>query len=217
MNGETVHALRGVSLLGAAGRVRGHRRTVGQREVHPAPARRRDRRAERRQRGAAGDPARVARRPRAHPSSTHPARLRLPALSSPARAHRSRERRAPDGRGRCAGSPATGACAGAAGVRRAPSSRGAPCHPALRWRDAAGGDRPRARQPAGDPARRRAHRRARRRHRSRDPRPLPPAQSGRHHPRSWSPTTSASPSEAGRVVHMLDGRIVADGTGSRPV
>ena len=46
----------------------------------------------------------------------------------------------------------------AAGVRRPRAPRGPPRHPALRWRDAAGGDRPRARQPAGAPARRRADR-----------------------------------------------------------
>ena len=183
MNGEAVHALRGVSLAVRARGVRRHRGAVGQREVHPAAARGRHRHAERRQRRAAGHPARVPRRPRAHPAPAHPARLRLPALSPAAGAHRAGERRAarwrrPGSRG----ARAPGARPGAPGVRRARASRGPPGHPALGRRDAAGRHRPRARQPAGDPARRRADRRARRRDRPGDPRSLPPAQPRRHHP-----------------------------------
>ena len=99
MNGQPVHALRGVNLDDRRRRVRRHRRAVRVRQIHAAPHPRRHRSAVVGPGEHRGSPARPALRSRAHPAPPHPAGLRLPALPSAAGADRARERRAADGGG----------------------------------------------------------------------------------------------------------------------
>ena len=192
MNGETVHALRGVSLRVDARRVRRHRRPLGQRQVHPAAAPRRDRHA------LGRDAWRCSAR-----GSTRCPTASSPGSASPGSASSSSASTCC----RCSRPARTSSCrwprpACRAAERRARAREllayvglghraGPPGDAALRRRDAARRHRPRARQPAGGAPRRRAHRRARRGHRPRDPRPLPPAQRRRHHAGRGDPRRAA--------------------------
>ena len=78
---------------------------------------------------------------------------------------------------------------------------------ALRRAAAAGRHRARAREPPGAPPRRRADRRARLEDRGRGPRPLPGAATGRGTPSSSSRTTRRSPPSRGRRVELYDGLV----------
>ena len=213
MNGETVHALRGVSLDRGAGRVRRHRGPVRERQVHPAPARRRHRRAERRQRRAAGDPARDPRAIASSRGSASPGSASSSSASTCCRC-------SPRGR--------TSSCRWPRPVSEAPERRAA--------RPGAAGLR-RARPPRGPP-RRRSCPAARC---SGSPSPArsptgPRFSSPTSRPASSTPATGREildlfrrlnrdgttllvvthderlAAQAGRVVHMLDGRIAAETT-----